>query len=356
MNLGRIGTLFMKEIRQGATNFFFIYALIMPVVLSLIVALVFGDLFSETPRLGVYDAGESEVVASLLAEDHIQTTVYASESALRDAVERGVVMVGLVLAPDFDAAIRGDAQRQLTVIYWAESLAKDIAIINSTVDQLVMQAVEVEAPVTINSTQLGDGVEISWTERLLPVIVLMTLMLGGIMVPAASLVDEKQKRTLSALTITPATLLEVYSAKALVGVVLSTIMGLIVLILNNAFGGQPALLLTVLGLSAVSASIFGVLLGSLVKDINVLLAVIKSGALILMAPALIRMVPDLPQWIAQVFPTYYVLNPVLEVSQNNTGLDGIAVDLVVLVAIIGALVLALVLLFERQQKQLALMS
>lgn len=352
MSIRRIGILLLKELRQGATNFFFIYALIAPVLLSLIVALVFGDLFSEMPRLGVYDGGDSALVTRLLAEDHIQTTVYASEAALRDAVERGVVMAGLVFAPDFDAALRGEGQRQLTVLYWAESLIRDIAIINSTVDQLVAQTTQ--APVTIASVQLGDDAVMSWTERLLPIIVMMTIMLGGIMVPAASLVDEKQKRTLSALTITPASLLEVYSAKALIGIALSTLMGLIVLVLNNAFGGQPALLLLVLGLSAVSASVFGVLLGSLVKDINVLLAVVKSGALILMAPALIRMVPDVPQWIGRVFPTYYILNLVLEVSQNNTGLGGVAGDLVVLVAIIGLLVLALVLLFERQQKQLAL--
>lgn len=352
MSIRRIGILLLKELRQGATNFFFIYALIAPVLLSLIVALVFGDLFSEMPRLGVYDGGDSALVTRLLAEDHIQTTVYASEAALRDAVERGVVMAGLVFAPDFDAALRGEGQRQLTVLYWAEILIRDIAIINSTVDQLVAQTTQ--APVTIASVQLGDDAVMSWTERLLPIIVMMTIMLGGIMVPAASLVDEKQKRTLSALTITPASLLEVYSAKALIGIALSTLMGLIVLVLNNAFGGQPALLLLVLGLSAVSASVFGVLLGSLVKDINVLLAIVKSGALILMAPALIRMVPDVPQWIGRVFPTYYILNPVLEVSQNNTGLGGVAGDLVVLVAIIGLLVLALVLLFERQQKQLAL--
>lgn len=354
MSIRRIGILLLKELRQGATNFFFIYALIAPVLLSLIVALVFGDLFSEMPRLGVYDGGDSALVTRLLAEDHIQTTVYASEAALRDAVERGVVMAGLVFAPDFDAALRGEGQRQLTVLYWAEILIRDIAIINSTVDQLVAQTTQVQAPVTIASVQLGDDAVMSWTERLLPIIVMMTIMLGGIMVPAASLVDEKQKRTLSALTITPASLLEVYSAKALIGIALSTLMGLIVLVLNNAFGGQPALLLLVLGLSAVSASVFGVLLGSLVKDINVLLAIVKSGALILMAPALIRMVPDVPQWIGRVFPTYYILNPVLEVSQNNTGLGGVAGDLVVLVAIIGLLVLALVLLFERQQKQLAL--
>jgi ABC-2 type transport system permease protein len=197
---------------------------------------------------------------------------------------------------------------------------------------------------------------ISWTERLLPVIVLMCIIVGGAMVPAASLVDEKVKRTLSALTITPTTLLEVYVAKALLGIGVSVLMGLIVLVLNNAFGGQPVLLVTTLVLGAVASAIFGVLLGSLINEINMLLAVIKASGIVLFAPAIIQIVPEVPQWIARVFPTFYVLNPVLEVSQHNAGLGEIAGDIAILLAIMGAMILALVFVIERQQKQLALAS
>ena len=356
MNLRRIGVLFVKEIRQGATNFFFIYAIVMPIILSLLVTLAFGDIFSETPRLGIYDAGESEIVSILSAEQQLDTTNYSSESALRDAVERGAVTVGLSLPADFDTALSNDAQPQMTVLIWSEGVTKNITVINSAIDQAQAQITGVESPVAIEAISLGDADTTSWTERLLPMIVMMTIILGGVLVPASSLVDEKQKRTLNALTITPVSLIEVYSAKALAGILVSIIMGLIVLVLNSAFGGQPMLLVLVLGMGAVASSVFGVLLGSLVKDINMLLAVIKAGGVVLFAPALIQLVPSVPQWIAQVFPTYYLMNPVLEVSQNGAGLGDIFGELAVLLAVIGVMVIAVVMVIERQQKQLALAS
>lgn len=354
MNLAKVGILFTKEIRQGASNFFFVYALIMPVILSLLVTVVFGDLFNESPRLGIYDAGASGVTATLTAESHLLTTLYPDEASLREAVERGAETAGLLLPAGFDSALVAGESPDLTLIYWSESLAKNITIINSAVDQALTQIVAIEPTITLESIRLGDAAEpINWTERLLPLVVLMTIILGGVLVPASSLVDEKQKRTLSALTVTPASLFDVYIAKALLGISISILMGLIVLVLNNAFGGQPALLISVMALAAVASAVFGVLLGSLVKDINVLLAVIKTGGLVLFAPAIIQLVPSIPQWIAQVFPTYYMLNPVIEVSQNNAGLGEIAGDMAVLLAIIGAMVVLLVLIMERQQKQLA---
>ncbi|MEQ8672499.1 MAG: ABC transporter permease [Aggregatilineales bacterium] len=354
MNMRRIGVLFTKEIRQGAKNFFFIYAIIMPVILSLIVTLAFGDIFSATPRLGIYDAGDSAMTGILSAEQQIETTRYSSESALRDAVERGSVTVGLSLPADFDAALSNDAQSQMTILVWSEGVASNITVINSAIDEAQAQMTGAESPVIIEAISPGDAQTTSWTERLLPMIVLMTIILGGVLIPSSSLVDEKQKRTLNALTITPASLMEVYSAKALAGILVSIIMGLIVLVLNSAFGGQPLLLVLVLGMGAVASSVFGVLLGSLVKDINMLLAVIKAGGLVLFAPALIQLVPSVPQWMAQVFPTYYMMNPVLEVSQNGAGLGDIIGELSVLLAVIGVMVVALVVVIERQQKQLAL--
>jgi ABC-2 type transport system permease protein len=350
MNLRVIGVLLRKEIRQGASNFFLAYAIIMPVVLSLLVGLVFGDLFSQTPRLGIYDAGASAMTAWLGTQPQVDVSLYSDETALRDAVERGTVTAGAILPSGLDAR----ETSQITVLYWSESLAKDIAVIDSTLDQAVANMTNTAPRITVRDVQLGAGLTPTWSERLLPVIVLMTIVLGGVMVPSASLVDEKQKRTLSALTVSPASLFEVYISKALLGVGLGTAMGIIVLVLNNAFGGQPGLLLLVMIMGSAASSLFGVILGSLISSINALLAVIKTLGLVLFAPALIQLIPDVPAWIARVFPTYYVMNPVLEVSQRGASLADISGELVILLAIIGAMVLALALLMERQQQRLAL--
>jgi len=41
----------------------------------------------------------------------------------------------------------------------------------------------------------------------------------------------------------------------------------------------------------------------LVKDINTLFAIIKGLGIFLYAPAIVSLFPELPQWIAKVFPT-----------------------------------------------------
>ena len=145
---------------------------------------------------------------------------------------------------------------------------------------------------------------------------------------------------------------EIFVAKGLMGVLLSIFSGVAILTLNGGWGANPALLLFVLALGGTLSAAFGVLLGSRVKDIQTLFAVVKSIGILLYAPGLIALFPDaIPQWIARLFPTYYVLQPVMEISQNGAGLGAIAADLVILLAIIVALIVGLGVTAERLQVQ-----
>lgn len=53
------------------------------------------------------------------------------------------------------------------------------------------------------------------------------------------------------------------------------------------------------------------------------------------APALVYMFPQIPQWIAKVFPTYYMIAPVVEIVQHGGGWPDIAFDVSVLVGLIA---------------------
>ncbi len=55
-----------------------------------------------------------------------------------------------------------------------------------------------EAPVEIETITLGDEVSIPWNDRLLPLIVLMAVFLGGLFLPSTSVINEKEKKTLEA--------------------------------------------------------------------------------------------------------------------------------------------------------------
>jgi ABC-2 type transport system permease protein len=350
MNLRRVWILFGKEIFQGPKSFLFFFALVIPVVITLLVSLIFGTYFSGKSRLGLVDEGLSQLVPIVQANQALSVRTYSSIEEMQDAVARGALDMGVVLPEAFDQQVLASEQVQITVYVWGESHLQNRVILASAIINGARQIGGQELPVEIVQTVLGQGVDIPWDKRLLPMMVLMTILLSGTMVPATSLVTEKMKRTLTALSVSPATLMEVFAAKGLLGVVLSLLTGVMILFLNRAFGGQPVMLVGVLLLGAVFSAEIGVWLGALVKDTNTLFATMKSLGILLYAPAFVYMFPNLPQWIGRLFPTYYIIDPVLQIAQNDAGFTDIAADLGILLGLIALGFMVLVRVAARTQE------
>ena len=115
------------------------------------------------------------------------------------------------------------------------------------------------------------------------------------------------------------------------------------------------LLVVVLGLGVVMGTIVGLTVGALLKDINSLLTSYKIAGILLYAPALVYMFPQIPEWVGRIFPSYYIIEPIVELAQRGGGWSDIAVNVFVLVGLIVlfAVVLSLVLRSKIEQ-QLAL--
>ena len=347
MNLRRVGILLANELAHGSQSFMVIFAVIVPLAISLIVSLLFGTLFAEKPKLGIADQGDSRMSQLARQVESLIVTEYGSADDLRQAVAAGAADVGLVLPVGFDERLAQGEKAQLAAYLWGQSLLKNRAIAGTAVAVVLREIAGQSPPVEVVTTTVGEGQAIPWEDRLLPFVVLMTITIGGVMVPATSLVNEKQKRTLTALTVTPTSLGEVFAAKGLMGVLLSLLMGLVILVMNGALGGQPVLLVVVLALGACMAAQLGVLLGAFVKDINTLFATIKGAGLVLYAPALIFMFPEIPQWIAKVFPTYYMIGPVVEITQKGGAWTDVAMDVVILIGLIVILLFVLAVVAKR---------
>ena len=359
MDIQRIAILMGKDARLGATNFMVLYVLVMPVVLSLLIALVFGDLLAQTPRLGIYDPGASEQFTGPL-RDHpsINTTMYDSEVALQSAVERGSEEIGLSLPAGFVASLEDDsAEVDFTVYRWGEAGVRNLLLLESAIARAMTAGIgsSIERlPVTVNAEQIGSANTQTWSQRLLPLLLIMSIVLGGLFFPAASLLDEKKDRTLVALTSTPTSLLDVYLSKTLMGFILSGIMGSVILLINGAFVGQVALLLLVIALGGLMSSSFGIILGSVSKDMDTFMGIIKGAGILLYAPGILKIFPQVPEWIGRIFPTYYLMNPLLEVTQNGAGFADILIDIVVMAVLVAVLLVLLNSVIGRQQQKLAL--
>ena len=333
MSLKRVGILLVKELLQGSKGFIFVYAIIAPVLISLVFSLIFGTLFTDKPKLGIADEGDSQLVVMAEQLTSVITREYGNVSEIRQAVENGAVDVGITLPADFDSAVIQGEETELTVYVWGESLAKDRYIATVAITSMLRELTGQEAPVEIESITLGDEVSIPWNDRLLPLIVLMAVFIGGLFLPATSVINEKEKKTLEALVITPTTIGDVFIAKGLLGMILSLLMGVVILIMNQAFGAQPLLLVLVLVLGAIMAAEIGLLCGAFLKDITTLFAVWKTGGILLFGPTIVYMFPQIPQWIGRIFPTYYLLQPIIDISQRGGGWPDIATNVFILVGL-----------------------
>lgn len=354
MSLRRVSVLLGRELFRGPKNFIFVWAIVAPVAISLVVSLIFGTLFTERPRLGIVDEGSSVLVTRAHETTAIVTREYGSISDLRQAVESGSVDMGIVLPADFDASARQGNETIFTTFIWGESPTRDRTILRVTLVNLVREIAGQESLLEIAGSTLGDEVGVPWNERLLPLIVLMAVFLGGMFLPATSVISEKENHTLMALLVTPTSPEDIFLAKGLVGIGLSLFSGMVILVLNQAFGAQPLLLVLVLALGAVMAVGLGLLLGTVLKDVTTLFAVWKSGGILLFGPAFIYMFPQIPEWIGRIFPTYYILQPVIEISQRGGGWEDIAINVFILIGLDLLLVVVVMLMLKRSQQVAAL--
>ena len=239
---------------------------------------------------------------------------------------------------------------------WGEIGVRSAILLDSVVARALVDGTGVELPAQVHPIQLGAANTATWAQRLLPLLLVMAVVLGGLFIPASSLVEEKEKGTRIALTTSPTSLLDVYLSKTLLGLLTGAAMALIILALNRAISGQIGLLLTVIALGALMNAVIGSIMGSLSKDMDSFLAMIKAFGLVLYAPGILQIFPQVPEWISRLFPTFYIVNPVLEISQNGAGFADIALELGILVAIVGGLLFVLARIVQRQRKQLLLIG
>lgn len=334
MNIGRIGTLLKKEIREGYKNYFFLFAVMAPLLVTLVMSVSFGSIFSSKPVLGICAEGNPDFMRLVSGLESIRVKLYTSENELKNAVAAGKADMGILVPAEFSQEVKGGLKSKLKTYIWGESNLKDRAVLGTALLASIREIFGRSLPINIAVESMGGVEKVPWKDRLLPVIVLMAIFMGGFLIPSSSLVNEKQKGTLTALLVTPVKRGDVLWAKGLLGFFMSLFMGILILVLNQAYGANLSLLLLLLSLGALLAAVTGVLFGILMKTITSLYSMIESLGLLLYGPGIIYMFPGIPEWIGKLLPTYYILKPVMDVTREGADWADIAANLFILGGII----------------------
>jgi ABC-2 type transport system permease protein len=354
VNFNRSWYVFSREIKLSPRSPLVFFAIAMPLLITFLVSSVFGSLFDVSPKLAIVDLGDSEITAAAVQLDGVETTIVTDAATLRQRVEAHDFDAGIVLPAGFDAATGAGEQPNLEFYVSGESLASTRIILAVTTLDLVRDVEGSEPPVTVVVTPVGDQDFVPISDRLLPTMVIYAVMIAAIFLPAASLVDEREKRTLDAVLVTPTRMSDVLIGKGTFAVVLAVILGFVTLALNGALAGQPATMALILLVGSVMLMLMGLALGLWAKDITTMYTAIKGGGIIIFLPVIFTLFPGLPQWIPKLVPTYYFLQPIYDIAIHGHTLGDVVPELLIALAFSAALVPLVAWVARRSERQLAM--
>jgi ABC-2 type transport system permease protein len=341
-----------KDMAIGPRSPLFLWMIVLPFALTLILQVAFGSLFNPEPRLGIIDDGSSEITAQIEKMDGITLTLLDDAEELKTQVETNDLDAGLILPTGFDQAVKGGEKPDLQFYIGGESLASNRIILTVTTIDLVRKLEGSEAPVVVDVVNFGT-VGLPMSVRLVPVIVFYALVMAGIFVPGSNLVEEKEQGTLMALLVSPVKIGDVLTAKWALGTLLATVMATATLVLNQALGTNWLQVLVVVVVAASLSSMIGLLMGTFAKDSTIMFGMIKGLGMFLFAPTLFYIFPEWPQWIAKIFPLYWIIEPIWRVSVMGGSISEVWLELAVAIGITVALIPVVGMVARRVQAQMA---
>jgi ABC-2 type transport system permease protein len=315
MKMRRILILMKKSLNPR--NPWIIFALLGPLFYAALFQFIFG-LWNTQPKVAIYEGGDQVIVQELEATEAVSIVVADSAGEVEKLVEDQKVDVGAVFTAEEKEQLQAGEKASIDIFVNGESLADSRAIALAAITNAV-RTITPEAPqISVEQVKLGDEKALSLMEMLLPFFIIIIIILGSYLLPASFIVNEKEKRTFAALLVTPATLTEVLLAFGLVGAIVSLAMGMILLLLTVGLA-QPLLMLLIFAMGSILGAEWGLILGLVSKDQASLVAYMKALNIFILAPALFVIFPNWPQWIAKIFPTYYIANPIFRISIYGEG-------------------------------------
>ncbi len=268
--------------------------------------------------LGVFPPDAVQYLTALEdpSEEGIALIPFDSEEALAEAIS-GEILVGMVFPADFLEALAADRPTQATM--WIDpavpealqhAFASEVREIGWAVQgQVKYGDPDLALPVTLPDEEvmvLGEdraGALVPMREKLRPMLAILMLMLGSIAL-AGLVAAEIEKRTVTAILVTPARVADLLAAKAITGTLIGSVQGLLFLVCTWSVGGNVLVVVLLMLLGALMMASLGLLAGAAGKDFMTTMFLTIALILPMVVPTFAVLFPGrTPLWI-QLMPAW----------------------------------------------------
>lgn len=303
-----------KDTVDAIKNSHLFFALLLPIGLSLLFRVVFTPAEElGTLHIAVYDQGGSSLVDQLRALPQVRLTQVNSAEELWVQIAEGAVG-GLVLPAEFDRAVQAGECPALEVLVSEQQGLMERLAFRWLVEQQLWTLGGYELPAQIATAAdtpegLQPQTQLHLDRFLLIVVLVMALVMTGTYMLPTLLVEEKEKRTLQALLVSPASPADIVIGKALTGLFYSLLMVGVLLVISGGLVGNWTVTLAALLLGALFTVMVGLLMGGLfhtTAQVNTWSSIVML-ALTMPSWFTILTIPAPLQAILRLIPTHYMV-------------------------------------------------
>lgn len=340
--------------------------LIMPIAVAILFLLIGKLIGGRTINILTYNPGQSRVVQVVSgAFDSVKITEAGSPADVTAAFgpdgtrKDSSYDVGLIVPANFDSALRAGSHPQISLytngsnnIDRRESLLLQAAIVN-----YARQVANPQPPLELTAAMINPPPTTSVGNLLgtyYGAVSLVVSFIVGLSLMPGLLIEEKEKKTLRMLMVTPASFADVILGKLLIALIYQLALSLIVLVIQSAFTGQIPLLLLYTLLGSCFSLALGLLLGCIFSTAS---AAGAAGGLVF----LLYIVPSIfagplgallgnnaVAQVVKVLPPYYMTDGTYNAMQGRASFGNALLDLGIIAGSTLVLLLIAAWLLRRQ--------
>ncbi len=339
-----VAAIVRKDLREFSRDRLWLILTIVGLVMFIAVFWMLPGTVDETIRVGVtppdlaetllgLSAGEAEVSpgqddAEGQATQGLEVVRFDSEEELRAVVAGEAdgpdVAVGLAFPDDF-AGMTARGEPVTVTVYVESGVPAEVRqAMESAVREIVYFAAGAAegvdpmdvVPVRQETVVLGEdraGEQVSMRERMRPLLAFFVLMMESLAL-AGLIAVEIQRRTVTALLVTPASLTDVLAAKSVLGTSLAFSEAVLMLALTRSFGAGWSVLLAAALLGAVIVTGMALISGAAGKDFMGTLFLSMVLLVPLAIPAVTVLFPGSTATWVKALPTYGVMEAFVRVT------------------------------------------
>lgn len=180
MSPRRIAAIVRKDFKGGLGKVFFILAVVVPILMTLVINVVFGRFFIEKPTLAVIDEGHSEVSVKIKSLESVIIKEVEDKEQLKERVESGAIDGGLILPKDFDEKLKQNKLPEVKVYISGESLASNRSVLIAALADLLRKEAGQKLPIEIIETPLGKEADLPIKVKVIPLLIIYAILIGGV--------------------------------------------------------------------------------------------------------------------------------------------------------------------------------